>query len=187
MEVGVRSLLVAAQHARPWLEKSSSPRIVTLLSGGADFAMPSYHVIGIVKAAEMKSDFKFLYPLELPIKEKIETICREIYRADGVDYSPEAEAKIELYTKLGFDKLPMCMARPISFSTDAALKGNGIRVMIRIFRASAGVDSYPLLGEMRTMPGLPTRPSYYDIDLDLKTGKSAGLFLKTLSLSATCS
>lgn len=51
MEVGVRSLLVAAQHAKPWLEKSSSPRIVTLLSGGADFAMPSYHVIGIVKAA----------------------------------------------------------------------------------------------------------------------------------------
>jgi len=51
MEIGVRSLLVAAQHARPWLEKSSTPRIVTLLSGGADFAMPSYHVVGMVKAA----------------------------------------------------------------------------------------------------------------------------------------
>lgn len=51
MEVGVRSLLVAARHARPWLEKSSSPRIVALLSGGADFAMPSYHVVGLVKAA----------------------------------------------------------------------------------------------------------------------------------------
>jgi methylenetetrahydrofolate dehydrogenase (NADP+)/methenyltetrahydrofolate cyclohydrolase/formyltetrahydrofolate synthetase len=134
----------------------------------------------VVKAAEMKSDFKFLYPLELPIKEKIETICREIYRADGVDYSPEAEAKIELYTKLGFDKLPMCMAKThLSFSTDATLKGapTGFRVMIRDIRASAGAGFlYPLLGEMRTMPGLPTRPSYYDIDLDLKTGKVVGLF-----------
>jgi len=134
----------------------------------------------VVRAAEMKSDFKFLYPLELPIKEKIETICKEIYRADGVDYSPEAEAKIELYTKLGFDKLPMCMAKThLSFSTDASLKGapTGFRVMIRDIRASAGAGFlYPLLGEMRTMPGLPTRPSYYDIDLDLKTGRVVGLF-----------
>jgi len=134
----------------------------------------------VVKAAEMKSDFKFLYPLEIPIKEKIEAICREIYRADGVDYSPEAEAKIMLYTKLGFDKLPMCMAKThLSFSTDATLKGapTGFRVMIRDIRASVGAGFlYPLLGEMRTMPGLPTRPSYYDIDLDLKTGKVVGLF-----------
>lgn len=134
----------------------------------------------VVKAAEMKNDFKFLYPLEIPIKQKIETICREIYRADGVDYSPEVEAKIELYTKLGFDKLPMCMAKThLSFSTDATLKGapTGFRVMIRDIRASVGAGFlYPLLGEMRTMPGLPTRPSYYDIDLDLKTGKVVGLF-----------
>lgn len=134
----------------------------------------------VVKAAEMKSDFKFLYPLEIPIKDKIETICREIYRAEGVDYSPEAEAKIELYTRLGFDKLPMCMAKThLSFSTDASLKGapTGFRVLIRDIRASVGAGFlYPLLGEMRTMPGLPTRPSYYDIDLDLKTGKVVGLF-----------
>lgn len=134
----------------------------------------------VVRAAEKKSDFKFLYPLEISIKEKIETICSEIYRADGVDYSPEAEAKIELYTKLGFDKLPMCMAKThLSFSTDASLKGapTGFRVVIRDIRASVGAGFlYPLLGEMRTMPGLPTRPSYYDIDLDLKTGKVVGLF-----------
>jgi formyltetrahydrofolate synthetase len=134
----------------------------------------------VVKAAEMKSDFKFLYPLDIPIKEKIETICIEIYRADGVDYSPEAEAKIELYTKLGFDKLPMCMAKThLSFSTDASLKGapTGFRVLIRDIRASVGAGFlYPLLGEMRTMPGLPTRPVFYDVDLDLKTGKVVGLF-----------
>lgn len=134
----------------------------------------------VIKAAEMKSDFKFLYDLNLPIKQKIEIICKEIYRADGVDYSEEADKKIELYTKLGFDKLPMCMAKThLSFTTDASLKGapTGFRVTIRDIRASVGAGFlYPLLGEMRTMPGLPTRPSYYDIDLDLKTGKVVGLF-----------
>ena len=134
----------------------------------------------VVRAAEVKSDFKFLYDLNLPIKEKIEIICKEIYRADGVDYSEEADKKIELYTKLGFDKLPVCMAKThLSFTTDASLKGapTGFRVTIRDIRASVGAGFlYPLLGEMRTMPGLPTRPSYYDIDLDLKTGKVVGLF-----------
>ncbi|HVN16222.1 MAG TPA: formate--tetrahydrofolate ligase [Anaerolineales bacterium] len=134
----------------------------------------------VVKAAEKPSNFKFLYPLENPIKEKIETICREIYRADGVDYSPEAEAKIELYTKLGFDKLPLCMAKThLSFTTDASLKGapTGFRVPIRDISAAVGAGFlYPLLGDMRTMPGLPTRPVFYDVDLDLKTGKVIGLF-----------
>lgn len=134
----------------------------------------------VVKAAEQKSEFKFLYSLEIPIKEKIETIAREIYRADGVDYTPAAEEQIARFTRLGFDKLPMCMAKThLSFSTDAAVKGapTGFRVQVREVRASVGAGFlYPLLGEMRTMPGLPTRPSYYDIDLDLKTGKVVGLF-----------
>jgi formyltetrahydrofolate synthetase len=134
----------------------------------------------VIKAAEQPTNFKFLYPLELTIKEKIETICREIYRADGVDYSPEAERKIELYTKLGFDKLPLCMAKThLSFSTDAALKGapRGFRVNISDIRASVGAGFlYPLLGTMRTMPGLPTRPVFFDVDLDLETGKVVGLF-----------
>lgn len=134
----------------------------------------------VVKAAEQKSAFKFLYSLDIPIKEKIETIAREIYRADGVDYTSEAEEQIARFTRLGFDNLPMCMAKThLSFSTDAALKGapTGFRVTVREVRASAGAGFlYPLLGEMRTMPGLPTRPSYYDIDLDLETGKVVGLF-----------
>jgi formyltetrahydrofolate synthetase len=134
----------------------------------------------VVKACEKPSKFKFLYPLELSIKEKIETICREIYRADGVDYSPEAEAKIEQFTKLGFAGLPLCMAKThLSFTDSAAVKGapRGFRVMIRDVRASVGAGFlYPLLGEMRTMPGLPTRPVFYDVDLDLKTGKVLGLF-----------
>ena len=134
----------------------------------------------VVKACEKPSNFKFLYPLEESIKSKIETICKEIYRADGVEYSPEAERKIELYTKLGFDNLPLCMAKThLSFSTDAALKGapRGFKVVISDIRASVGAGFlYPLLGTMRTMPGLPTRPVFYDVDLDLETGKVVGLF-----------
>jgi formyltetrahydrofolate synthetase len=134
----------------------------------------------VVKAAEKPSHFQFLYPLELTIKEKIEKVCKDIYGADGVDYLPEAEEKIKLYTKLGFDKLPLCMAKThLSFSHDPALKGapKGFRVPVRDIRASVGAGFlYPLLGEMRTMPGLPTRPVFYDVDLDLETGKVLGLF-----------
>jgi methylenetetrahydrofolate dehydrogenase (NADP+)/methenyltetrahydrofolate cyclohydrolase/formyltetrahydrofolate synthetase len=134
----------------------------------------------VVKAAERPTNFKFLYPLDWSIKKKIETVCKEIYGAEGVDYLPEAEAKVELYTKLGFDKLPLCMAKThLSLSHDPALKGTpkGFRVPIRDIRASVGAGFlYPLLGEMRTMPGLPTRPVFYDVDLDLKTGKVLGLF-----------
>jgi len=134
----------------------------------------------VIKAAEKPSDFKFLYPLDLSIKEKIEIICKEIYGADGVDYLPEAEAKIELYTRLGFDKLPLNMAKThLSLSHDPALKGvpKGYRIPIRDIRASVGAGFlYPLLGEMRTMPGLPTRPVFYDVDLDLETMRVVGLF-----------
>jgi len=134
----------------------------------------------VVRAAERPSDFKFLYPLNISIKEKIEIICKEIYGADGVDYLPEAEAKIELYTRLGFDNLPLCMAKThLSLSHDPNLKGvpKGYRVPIRDIRASVGAGFlYPLLGEMRTMPGLPTRPVFYDVDLDLETGRVVGLF-----------
>ena len=134
----------------------------------------------VVKAAEQPNHFQFLYPLELSIKEKIETICRDIYGASGVDYSPEAEQKIALYNKLGFDKLPLCMAKThLSFTHDPAIKGapSGFRIPISDVRASVGAGFlYPLVGEMRTMPGLPTRPVFYDVDLDLKTGKVVGLF-----------
>ena len=134
----------------------------------------------VVKAAEKPTNFKVLYPLEITIKEKIETIAREIYRADGVDYSPEAEEQIARYTRLGFDNLPICMAKThLSFTTDASKKGapTNFRVCVREIRASVGAGFlYPILGEMRTMPGLPTRPVFYDVDLDLKTGKVVGLF-----------
>ena len=134
----------------------------------------------VVSACEKPTNFKFLYPLEMSIKEKIETICTQIYGADGVEYSPEAERKIELYNRLGFDKLPLCMAKThLSLSHDPAMKGvpKGYKIPIRDVRASVGAGFlYPLLGEMRTMPGLPTRPVFYDVDLDLETGRVLGLF-----------
>jgi formyltetrahydrofolate synthetase len=134
----------------------------------------------VIKAVEKPTKFQFLYPLEWSIKQKIEKICKDIYGADGVEYSPEAEKKIELYTRLGFDKLPMNMAKThLSLSHDPALKGvpKGYKIPIRDIRASVGAGFlYPLLGEMRTMPGLPTRPVFNDVDLDLKTGRVLGLF-----------
>lgn len=134
----------------------------------------------VIRAAEKPSDFKFLYPVEMSIKQKIETIAKEIYRADGVDYSPEAEEQIQRYNRLGFDKLPICMAKThLSFTADAAVKGapTGFRIGVREVRASVGAGFiYPLLGKMSTMPGLPTRPVFYDVDVDLRSGKVVGLF-----------
>ncbi len=134
----------------------------------------------VVGAASRRNHFEFLYPLDWPIKQKIETIATRVYGADGVDYLPEAEAKVELYTKLGFDRLPICMAKThLSLSHDPALKGRptGWRLPIRDIRASVGAGFlYPLCGTMQTMPGLPTRPVYYDVDLELKTGRVVGLF-----------
>jgi formyltetrahydrofolate synthetase len=134
----------------------------------------------VIEACDEPSDFKFLYPLEgTSIKEKIEIICKEIYGADGVTFEPLAEKKVELYTKLGFDELPMCMAKThLSLSHDGTLKGRptGFTVPIRDIRASVGAGFlYPLVGTMSTMPGLPTRPAYYEIDIDLETGEILGL------------
>ncbi|GAP18326.1 formate--tetrahydrofolate ligase [Levilinea saccharolytica] len=166
-------------------------RKMSIEEGGAVDAVVSRHwefggqgavdlAKAVVKASELPSQFQFLYPLEWPIKQKIETIAREIYGADGVDYSELAEQRIEEYTRLGFDKLPMCMAKThLSLSHDATLKGvpKGFRIPIRDVRASVGAGFiYPLLGEMSTMPGLPTRPAFYDVDLDLETGRVTGLF-----------
>ena len=134
----------------------------------------------VVKACEKPTNFKFLYELDWPIKRKIETIATKIYRADGVDYLPEAEKKIKLYTELGYDKLPINMAKTLlSFTHDPTVKGapRGWKIPIRDIRASVGAGFlYPLCGEMRTMPGLPSRPAFVDVDIDMATGKIKGIF-----------
>jgi formyltetrahydrofolate synthetase len=161
------------------------------LAVGAEDAVPCTHweeggagavalAKAVIAACAKPTDFKFLYPLDWDIKKKIETIATEIYGADGVEYTPEAEAKIALYTRLGFDKLPICMAKThLSLSHNPEWKGvpRNFKLPVRDIRASVGAGFlYPLCGDMRTMPGLPTRPVYYDVDLDLETGKVKGLF-----------
>ena len=142
-------------------------------AGGEDLAN------AVVAACDKPSDFKFLYPLEASIKEKIEIIATKIYGADGVDYLPKAEEKIALYTKQGFGNLPICMAKThLSLSHDPNLKGRprGYRIPIRDVKASIGAGFlYPLLGEMRTMPGLSKVPAGTKVDLD-DNGNIVGLF-----------
>jgi formate--tetrahydrofolate ligase len=134
---------------------------------------------GVLKAAERPKQFRFLYELDRPIKEKIEAIATKIYGADGVDYTAAADQQIKKYTDLGYGNLPICMAKThLSISHDPNLKGRprGFRVPIREVRASMGAGFlYPLLGEMRTMPGLPSEPNTWKIDLD-DDGNVVGLF-----------
>jgi methylenetetrahydrofolate dehydrogenase (NADP+)/methenyltetrahydrofolate cyclohydrolase/formyltetrahydrofolate synthetase len=133
----------------------------------------------VVDATEQPSDFQFLYELDRSIKEKIEIIAREIYRASDVDYSPEAEDQIRTYEKAGFGNLPICMAKThLSISHDPRVKGvpDAYTFPIREVRASVGAGFiYPLAGEMRTMPGLPATPAFMNVDID-EDGRVVGLF-----------
>ena len=164
-------------------------RRLAIAAGAEDAVMSNHWAEGgagainlghaVIKACSKPSHFKFLYPLEMSIKQKIEEIVTRMYGGAGVEYSPEAEKKIALYTKQGFDKLPICMAKThLSLSHDPNLKGapSGFIVPVRDIRASVGAGFlYPLLGTMSTMPGLSTRPGYYDIDIDTATGRIIGL------------
>ncbi|KAL4656403.1 C-1-tetrahydrofolate synthase, cytoplasmic isoform X1 [Arapaima gigas] len=134
----------------------------------------------VQKAADSPSNFKFLYDVELPIVDKIRIIAQRIYGADDVELLPEAQHKVDLYTKQGFGNLPVCMAKThLSLSHEPEKKGvpTGFILPIRDIRASVGAGFlYPLVGTMSTMPGLPTRPCFYDIDLDPETEQVDGLF-----------
>ncbi len=133
----------------------------------------------VVEACEQPNEFAYLYPLNMAIKQKIEIIAKDIYGAADVEYSPLAERQIAGYEQAGFGYLPICMAKThLSISHDAALKGapSGFIVPVREVRASAGAGFiYPLLGEMRTMPGLGSTPAYMKVDID-DDGNVVGLF-----------
>ncbi|HEV2006887.1 MAG TPA: formate--tetrahydrofolate ligase [Candidatus Limnocylindrales bacterium] len=131
-------------------------------------------------AAEVGApDFQLLYPDDASLISKIETIATKVYGADGIDLLPVAAKQLAQYEALGFGNLPICMAKSqYSLSHDAALKGRptGFRVPIREVRLSAGAGFItPLAGEMRTMPGLPSRPGGENIDIDA-AGDIVGLF-----------
>ena len=133
----------------------------------------------IVSACDAPNDFRLLYPDDMAITDKIETIAREIYRADGVDYAPIASRKIRQYEAQGLRNLPVCMAKThLSLSDDPKLKGapDGFRITITDVRASAGAGFiYPLCGDVRTMPGLGRMPAAMNVDID-EDGVVVGLF-----------
>ena len=134
----------------------------------------------VVEAAEEPTDFRFLYDLKQPLKEKIEKIATTIYGADGVEYAALANRQIRQYEQSGYGELPICMAKThLSLSHDPKRKGapTGFTVPVREVRASVGAGFvYPLLGEMRTMPGLGSAPAAQNVDIDLETGQVTGLF-----------
>lgn len=133
----------------------------------------------VVQACDTPSTFQFLYDLNQPIKAKIETICKEIYGAGNIVYEPLAERQIRDYEANGFGNLPICMAKThLSLSHDPALKNapSGFTVTVREARASVGAGFiYPLLGDMRTMPGLSEHPAAENVDID-ENGNIVGLF-----------
>ena len=132
----------------------------------------------VIEACERPSDFRFLYPLDIPLREKIETIATRIYGADGVDYSPQASRQLDLYEQNGFGGLPICVAKTqYSISSDPALLGapTGWRLPVREVRASVGAGFvYPICGDMMTMPGLGSSPAAERIDID-EDGEIVGL------------
>jgi methylenetetrahydrofolate dehydrogenase (NADP+)/methenyltetrahydrofolate cyclohydrolase/formyltetrahydrofolate synthetase/formate--tetrahydrofolate ligase len=134
----------------------------------------------VVAACEKPSNFQFLYPLDWSIKQKIEKIAKDIYGADGVSYDATANQQIKNFENAGLGNLPICMAKThLSLTHDASLKGRpkGFTLPIREVRASAGAGFiYPLVGAMRTMPGLNSVPAFTKIDIDFETGKVVGLF-----------
>jgi len=144
--------------------------------GGAGMTDLAQAVVRVAEAG--KSNFKPLYALDLSIKEKIATIAREIYRADGVDYSADAETALRRIDKLGLNNVPICMAKTqYSFSDDKALRAapTGFRITVRDIEISAGAGFVvPICGEIMRMPGLPEVPAAEGMDIDLN-GVISGL------------
>ncbi len=163
-EIAIAAGATGAAAARHWAEGGA---------GAAELAEM------IVSACDAPNSFRLLYPDEMSIKGKIETIATEIYRAEGVDYAPTVQRKIRQYEEQGLRRLPICMAKThLSLSDNPKLKGapEGFRIAITDIRASVGAGFiYPLCGDVRTMPGLGRMPAAMNVDID-DEGKVVGLF-----------
>ena len=133
----------------------------------------------IVDAAEQPSEFDFIYPLDAPIAEKIEAVCKRVYGADGVTFLPPAQQKLQTFAEKGYDRLPVCMAKThLSLSHDPTLLNapTGFTIPVRDIRAYTGAGwLVPLLGDMQTMPGLGVAPAAFNVDID-ESGRTVGLF-----------
>ena len=133
----------------------------------------------VVDASEQPSSFDYLYPVDAPIAEKIETIATRVYGADGIFLLPAAENDIRRFTAQGLDTVPICMAKThLSLSHDPTLLGapTGFTVPVRAVRAYTGAGwLVPLCGDMQTMPGLSATPAAFNVDID-EQGRTVGLF-----------
>ena len=140
--------------------------------GAADLAE------AVREAAAESSDFACLYPTDMPLQDKIETVARNVYGADGVDYDPKAARQLRTYEQQGFGNLPVCIAKThLSISSDPKRKGapTGWRLPVRRAKVSAGAGFvYLICGDIRTMPGLGSAPSAQHIDIDAN-GEVVGL------------
>jgi formate--tetrahydrofolate ligase len=165
-------------------------RQVALAAGARDAVVSRHFAEGGPGAANLAAavwdaaqvgapDFTFLYPDEASLREKIESLAVRVYGAAGVDELPAAARALDQFERLGFGRLPICMAKTqYSISHDPSLLGrpSGFRIPVRDVRLSAGAGFVtPLLGEMRTMPGLPSKPAGESIDID-GDGNIVGLF-----------
>jgi formyltetrahydrofolate synthetase len=164
-------------------------RKAAIEAGAAGAVVTRHHALGgdgaadlaqaVEKAASMPNHFKLLYRDEASLAEKIETVAREVYGADGVDYEKGAQAELDRLEEKGYGKFPVCMAKTqYSLSHDPALKGapKGWRLPVRELRLAAGAGFvYPLCGTISTMPGLPSRPAFMDVDIS-EDGTVRGLF-----------
>ena len=160
------------------------------LAAGAYDAIPTTHFTdggagsvdlaqAVMKAAERPKQFRYLYPLELGIAEKIAIVAREVYGAKGIALDQKAQKQIARYEAAGFGNLPICVAKThLSLSHDPTLKGvpHDFIFPIREVRAAVGAGFiYPIAGDMRTMPGLGAKPAYMQVDID-ENGEVVGLF-----------
>ena len=160
------------------------------VEAGAHSAVPATHWAeggaGAGQLAEVVEDacavsgnFRLIYSLEQPLKEKIARIARQVYGAEDVSYSALADRQLAQYEQAGFGNLPICMAKThLSISHDPSLRGapRGYTLPVREVRASVGAGFiYPLVGAVRTMPGLSVTPAFLNVDID-SAGEVVGLF-----------
>lgn len=186
---GVPVVVAVNRFATDTEAEMQAVREEALAAGAEDAVVCEHHAKGgagavdlgkaVAAACAKPSAFKCLYDVSLPIKDKILAVATQIYHAAGVEYTEEAEAAVALYEGMGLGNLPVCIAKTqYSFSTDPAAKGapSGHTLKVRELRASAGAGFIvAICGDMMMIPGLPTRPAFYEIDLDLETGRVVGL------------
>ena len=162
---------ICARHGVP----AAASRVFS--DGGAGGIAVAEKLLALLE--EEREPYRPLYPLEMPLKEKVRTIAREIYGADDALFTKEAEQSIEKLTAMGYGHLPVCMAKTqYSLSDDATLLGRpqGFSITVRQAKVSAGAGFVVMLtGEIMTMPGLPKVPAAEKIDID-NEGRISGLF-----------